>query len=130
MDRLFEESVVRPRRGWIVPSGNGSLAVDMHETDDDVIVKAEIPGLNSDDLDVTITGDTLTIKGETKAQEEIEKENYIYRERRYGRFSRSLAIPTAIKADEAEADYEDGVLTLTLPKAEEVKPKAIEVQVK
>jgi HSP20 family protein len=130
MNHLFEESVVRPRTRWLVPSGNGSLAVDMHETDDDVVVKAEIPGLDSDDLDITITGDTLTIKGETKAEEEIEEDNYIYRQRCYGRFSRSLAIPTAIKAGQATADYEDGVLRLTLPKAEEVKPKAIEVQVK
>jgi HSP20 family protein len=130
MNRLFEDSIVRPRTGWIVPRGNGMLAVDMHETDDDIIVKAAIPGLDSDDLDISITGDTLTIKGETKAEEEIEEENYIYRERHYGAFSRSLAIPTAIKADEASADYENGVLTLTLPKAEEVKPKAIEVKVK
>jgi HSP20 family protein len=130
MDRLFEESFVRPRMGRILPGGNGTLAVDMHETDDNVVVKAAIPGLDPDDLEITVTGDTLTIEGETEAEEEIEEENYICRERHYGVFSRSLAIPTSIKADEATAAYEKGILTLTLPKAEEAKPKAIEVKVK
>jgi HSP20 family protein len=102
----------------------------MYETDDNVIVKSAVPGIDAQDLDISITGDTLTIKGETKAEKEIEEENYIRRERRYGAFSRSLAIPVQIKADEAEAAFENGILTLTLPKAEEIKPKTIQVKAK
>ena len=132
MDRLFEESFVQPRARVrvLAPRGTGALAVDMYETDDSVVVKSAIPGIAAQDLDISITGDTLTIKGETKAEKEIKEENYICRERRYGAFSRSLAIPVQIEADEAEAAFENGILTLTLPKAEEIKPKTIQVKTK
>jgi HSP20 family protein len=130
MDRLFEESVVRPRAGWLAPLGAESLAVDMYETDDEVVVKTAVPGIESEDIDVSITGDVLTIKGETKAEEKVEKANYIRQERRYGAFSRSLSLPSAVVADKATAEFEGGVLTLTLPKAEEVKPKTIKVTAK
>lgn len=130
MDRLFEESFVRPRAGWLAQVGAGALAVDMYETDDAVVVKSTVPGIKPEDLDISITGDTLTIKGETKAEKEVKGENYIRRERRYGSFSRSLTIPVLIVSDKAEAEFENGVLTLTLPKAEEVKPKAIKVKAK
>ncbi len=130
MDRLFEESFVRPPRGMLTQRGAESLAVDMYETDEAVVVKSAIPGIDPDDLNISITGDTLTIKGETKAEEKIEEENYICRERCYGAFSRSMTVPVPIVADEAEADFENGILTLTLPKAEEVKPKAIEIKAK
>ena len=130
MDRLFEESVVRPRGEALAPRTVGALAVDMFETDEAVVVKTATPGVNPEDIDISITGDTLTIRGETEVEEEIEEGSYLCRERRYGAFSRSLTIPVAIEADEAEAEFEDGILTLTLPKAEEVKPKAIEVKSK
>jgi len=128
MNRLFEESIVQTRTGWPVSDRAEALAVDMYETDDTIVVKAAIPGIKSDELDVSITGDTLTIKGETKAEEEIEEGNFIRRERCYGSFCRSLTIPLSVVADQAEAEFEDGVLTLTLPKAEEVKPKVIKVK--
>jgi HSP20 family protein len=130
MDRLFEESFVQPRAGWPTPIGVGTLAVDMYETDDAVVVKSSISAVKPEDVDVSITGDTLTIKGETKAEEEVKEENYIRRERRYGSFCRSLTLPLPVVADKAEAEFENGVLTLTLPKAEEVKPKAIKVKAK
>jgi len=130
MDRLFEESFVRPRAGWLAQVGAGALAVDMYEIDDAVVVKSTIPGIKPEDLDISIASDTLTIRGETKAEEEVKGENYIRRERRYGSFSRSLTIPVSIVADRAEAEFENGVLTLTLPKAEDVKPKAIKVKAK
>lgn len=130
MDRLFEESFVRPGLGRLVPAGAEALAVDMYETDDTIVVKSAIPGIKPEDLDISITGDTLTIKGETKAEEEVKEENYIRRERRYGSFCRSVAIPMPVMTDKAQAEFEDGVLTLTLPKAEEVKPKAIKVKTK
>jgi len=128
MDQLFEESVVRPRTGELTREAAGSLVVDMYETDEAVVVKTATPGVEPEDIDISITGDTLTIKGESRADEEVEEDNYLCRERWYGAFSRSMTIPVAVKADEAEAEFEDGVLTLTLPKAEEVKPKAIEVK--
>jgi len=130
MDRLFEESFIRPRVGWLAPLGAGALAVDMYETDQDVVIKSSMPGVKAEDLDITITGDTLTIKGETKTEEKVEKANYIRQERRYGAFCRSLTLPTTIVAEKAKAEFENGVLTLTLPKAEEVKPKTIEVKAK
>jgi len=128
MDRLLQDSVVRPRSGELVPRMAGALSVDMYETDEAVKVKTAIPGIDPGDINISITGDTLTIKGETRADEEVEEENYVCRERRYGAFSRSLTVPVPIKPGEAEAEFKDGILTLTLPKAEEVKPKAIEVK--
>lgn len=130
MDRLFEESFVRPRTGWLAPAGVEALAVDMYETPDAIVVKSAVPGIKPEELDISITGDTLTIKGETKTEEEVKEANYLRRERRYGAFSRSLTIPVPVVADKAEAEFENGVLTLKLPKAEEVKPKAIKVQTK
>ena len=130
MDRLFEESFVWPRAGWLAPLGPETLAVDMYETDEDVVIKTSVPGVKPEDIDITITGDTLTIKGEVKAEEKVEKANYIRRERRYGAFSRSLTLPTSVVAEKAKAEFENGVLTLTLPKAEEVKPKTIKVKAK
>ncbi|MFW6082612.1 MAG: Hsp20/alpha crystallin family protein [Chloroflexota bacterium] len=130
MDRLFEESVVRPGGGELAPRAGVALAVDMYETDESVVVKTAIPGVDPDDIDISITGDTLSIKGETKVEEAVEEEDYVCRERRYGAFARSLTLPVPVEADEADAEFEDGILTLTLPKAEEVKPKAIEVKAK
>lgn len=128
MDRLFEESIVRPRGR---PSAFAeALAVDVYETTDDVVVKTAVPGVKAEDLDITIVGETLTIKGEFKAEEGVEEENYIRRERRYGSFCRSVALPTTVDADKAAAEFEDGVLTLNIPKAEAVKPRTIAIKKK
>jgi HSP20 family protein len=128
MDRLVEDSYVRPSPGWPVVAGPGTLAVDVYETDDDVVVKTAIPGVKPEDIDISLTGDTLTIKGETKFEEEAKEENYIRREMRYGSFGRTVTVPVPVVADKANAEFEDGVLTLTLPKAEEVKPKTIKIK--
>ena len=130
MDRLFEESFVRPGGGRLAPAGMEVPAVDVYQTDDAVVVKSAIPGIKPEDIDISITGDTLTIKGETRVEEEVNEENYIRRERRYGSFYRSLALPLPVVTEKAEAEFENGVLTLTLPKAEEVKPKAIKIKAK
>ncbi len=130
MDRLFEESFVRPRRGWLAAMGAEELAIDIYETPNEVVVKTAVPGVKPEDLDITITGDTLTIRGETKAEEQVKRENYIRQERRYGAFSRSVSLPAGLRTDQAEANFEHGMLTLTIPKAEEVKPKTIKVQAK
>ena len=129
MDRLFEDSIVRPSRFWPELT-SGELPIDMYETKDKVVVKASLPGIKPEEVDISITGDTLTIKGEHKEEEETKEENYWHKERRYGAFSRSVTIPMQIKSEQAEAFFENGTLTLTLPKAEEVKPKSIKVKVK
>lgn len=87
------------------------------------MVKATLPGVKREDVSIDITGETLTIRGDTKAEEEVKREDYLYQERRYGSFSRSVVLPGGLKTDKAEATMEDYVLTLTIPKAEEVKPK-------
>lgn len=129
MDRLFEESWVRPRRGWLLPTEE-TLAIDVYEKPDSVVVKTAVPGVKPEDIDITIVGNTLTIAGETKAEEKVEEENYIRRERRYGRFSRSISLPSGVQGEKAEATFEGGLLTLTIPKAEEAKPKVIKVKSK
>jgi HSP20 family protein len=131
MDRLFEESFVRPSRTWPLPTATGlTVAVDMHEADDDVVIKADLPGLKPEDVDISITENTLTVKGEFRSEEEGERGDVHFRERRYGSFQRAVALPAFIDADAAEAEFEDGVLTITLPKTEESKPKQIEVKAK
>jgi len=129
MDRLFEESFIRPSRLW-PELERGELPVDVYQTANDVVVKATIPGVKPEEVDISITGDTLTIKAEHKEEKEVKQEDYFHKERRYGTFNRSILIPVQVKADKAEAVFENGVLTLTLPKAEEVKPKQIKVKAK
>ena len=128
MDRLFEESVVRPGSRVLAPYGASELALDMYETDNEVVVTAALPGVKPEEVEITITGDTLTIKGETTSGTTVEKVNYLRQERRYGAYSRTVALPTPIHADKAEAKFKDGVLTLSIPKAEEAKPKTIKVK--
>jgi len=130
MDRLFEESLVRPLgRPGVLAAASG-LAIDIYENDDELVVKAAVPGVKPDELDITVTGDVLNIKGETKAEQEIKDENYHRREFRYGSFCRSVRLPIEVEVDKAEATFEGGVLMLTFPKPEEKKPKSISVKVK
>lgn len=129
MDRLFEDSFIRPWRFW-PDLERGELPLDMYQTANDVVVKAALPGVKPEEVDISITGDTLTIKGEHKEEQEIKQEDYFYKEHRYGGFSRSVTIPVQVQSDKAEATFENGVLTLTLPKAEEAKPKQIKVKPK
>ncbi|MFP4346372.1 MAG: Hsp20/alpha crystallin family protein [Anaerolineales bacterium] len=127
MNRLMEESFVRP----LGEMGERFPVIDMTETDDNVVVKAEMAGVKPEDLDITVEANILTLRGEMQEErEEKEEGKRIYQERRYGAFSRSFTLPTAVKAEEAEADYEDGILTLTLPKAETAKRKSIEIKSK
>jgi HSP20 family protein len=130
MDKLFEDSVVRPSRGFAALGEAPIPSLDIYQTPSDVVVKATLPGLKPDDITIDISGDMLTIKGETKAEQEVKKEDYIYQERRYGAFSRSVILPSGLKTEKCEATMDDGVLTLTIPKSEQVKPKAIKVKAK
>jgi len=104
--------------------------VDMAETKDSFIVKAELPGLDAKDVEVSISGDVLTIKGEKKKEEQEKDEHHYRAERYYGSFQRSFQLPTTIKADKIEAAFDKGVLKVTLPKVEEAKKKRIEIKVK
>ncbi|HIE16643.1 MAG TPA: Hsp20/alpha crystallin family protein [Dehalococcoidia bacterium] len=129
MDKLFEDSFVRPWRLWPTITGGG-LPLDMYQTANEVVVKAALPGVKPEDVDISITGDTLTIKAEHKEEQEAKEEDYFYKECHYGACSRSVTIPVQVKADKAEAVFENGILTLTLPKAEEIRPKQIKVKAK
>ena len=129
VDRLFEESFVRPGLVWRVVPQDGMIQVpvDIYSTADEVVIRAAVPGVNPDDVEITIEGDTLTIKGEIKAPEDVD---YICQEHCYGPFARTFTLNVPVQIDKATAEFENGVLTLTLPKAEEVKPKTIEVKAK
>jgi len=105
-------------------------AVDVFDNKDAVVLKAELPGMNPDDIQIEVEDNVLTLKGERKFEETLDEERYYRDERRYGSFQRSLALPQGVKADEIQANYDDGILTVTVPKAEEEKPKKIEVKAK
>ncbi|MEP7199214.1 MAG: Hsp20/alpha crystallin family protein [Chloroflexota bacterium] len=131
MDHLFQDSFIHPR--FVAPlreSIMGGLALDMIESANDLVVKASVPGYKPEDIDITVVGDLLTIKGEVKAETKEENEAYLLHERRFGTFKRMVELPVAVQADKAKADFENGVLTLILPKVEEIKPKQIKVTAK
>jgi HSP20 family protein len=107
-----------------------SPSVDISETKDDFVVKAELPGLEAKDVNVSISGNVLTIKGEKKAEEEEKDEHYHRVERYSGSFQRVFQLPSGVKADKVEANFDKGVLKVILPKVEEAKKKQIEVKVK
>ncbi len=129
MDRLFEESFLRP--GFLSggESAAGHMPLDMYETENDIVVKAAIPGLKPEEIDVTVTGDLLTIRGEFKSENEQtdEKRNYHRQERRFGSFCRQVSLPAGVNTDAGSAEFENGVLTLTLPKAEEAKVRKVQI---
>ena len=127
MGRMFDESWIRPRNSWMRTT-TGHLPVDMYQTEEDIKIKATMPGVAPEDIDISVTGDVLTIRGEVKREEESKDGTYTNRERYHGLFQRSLLLPTLVVADEAETLYEHGVLTITLPKADEAKPRAIKVK--
>ena len=107
-------------------------ALDMYETDTEVVVRVTVAGFKPEDIQVTLTGDTLSIKGEVKSEQEDrdEKRSYIRREIRRGSFQRVIALPAGVKGDDTKAEFENGLLVLTIPKAEETKPKTIQIRAK
>jgi HSP20 family protein len=117
--RTGEESNLTP---W-APS------VDIYETENELVVKADVPDVNPQDLDIRVENNILTIRGERKFETKVNEENYLRIERAYGSFSRSFSLANSVKSDSIKADYHDGVLTLSLPKREEAKPKQIKVNV-
>ena len=131
MDRLFEDSQAGGRRANQMSNGNARrfrLPLDAYVTPEDIVIVANMPGIKPEDVEITVEGDTLIIRGTRPAPRE--NVNYVLQERTYGEFQRTLTINVAVDADKAEAKFENGLLTLTIPKAEAAKPKTIQVRSK
>lgn len=128
IDRLFEGPLTGFARTSQLLSG-WTPALDLHEDKDNFVVKVELPGMKKEDIDVTLHEGALSISGERKSDEKFEDAEVYRSERFYGRFQRTISLPAAVAADKIKAQYKDGVLTVTLPKTEEAKPKQINVQV-
>ena len=130
MDQLLEESFVRPVRSREARTVEQPfrLPLDAYTTPEEIIIIASLPGLTPDEVDIALEGDTLTIRGELRPP--LENVEYLFQERGFGSFSRTLTLNVPVEADKAEAVFENGVLTLTLPKAEETKPKTIKIKSK
>jgi len=127
MDELLEESFVRPsQRQAERPERRWRLPLDVYTTPEEIVIVASLPGLTPEEVNITIDGDRLTIRGELRPP--LENVDYLFQERAYGPFSRTLTLNVPVDTDQAEATFENGVLTLTIPKAEETRPKSIEVK--
>jgi len=121
------------RAFWGAPNGNTrrfdlTPAIDLSETDSEIVVKASLPGVKREDVEISVNDGILTVKGEKKSDDKTETENFYRREIRYGSFSRSVPLPSRVNHEQADAEFKDGVLTITLPKAEEVRPKQIKIR--
>jgi HSP20 family protein len=127
VNRLFETSF--PGRSDNSALTTWAPAVDIYETENELVVKADLPDVNEKDLDVRIENNTLTIRGERKFEKKVEEENYLRVERTYGSFSRSFSLPNTVNSEAIKAEYKNGVLTVELPKRAESKPKQIKVNV-
>src|SRR4249920_2895819 len=125
MNRLFDESFRGAGRGteedWA--QGAWSPAVDIYEKEGNIVLKAELPGIDPKDFDVRVENNILTLRGERRIEQEVQKESYQRVERSYGAFTRSFTLPTVVDTEKIEAEFKDGVLRMTLPKKEEAKPK-------
>ena len=130
MNRLFDSFFGRPTA---TATGTGSRVwmpvVDMYETNDDLVLDFEIPGVREKDISLSITGDLLTVRGERQFHQELKDDNYYHVERAYGKFERSVQLPMPVQADRVKATYRDGVLEVKLPKAEEVRSKEIKIDI-
>lgn len=128
MERLFDERIFRPM--WPREPGEPVVpALDLYTTPDAVVARVALPGVKPDDVDVSIGDELVTISGTFHEEKETTEHGYVEHELSQGKFSRSFSLPTAIKADAAKAEFKDGLLTLTMPKTEEVKPRHVKVQV-
>jgi HSP20 family protein len=125
MDRLFEDSWVRPHNGTV---DEHPLALDVRTTEDAYEIDAALPGVKPEDVDISVLGETLTITARTNSDQSGNDDGYSYREIRRGSFSRTVTMPTSVKADAASATFENGLLHLSIPKAEEAKPRQIQIK--
>ena len=130
MDRMFEDSLSRFRmpEEATMPTF-WSPSVDIYETDENIVLKAELPGVDKKEVSVEVKDSTLILKGERKREKEVKEENYHRVERSFGTFMRSFTLPVSVKQDQVKAKFKDGVLEVTLPKSEEAKPKQVKVEV-
>ena len=127
MDRLFEDSFVRPT-GWFSPAAiQAHFPLDVRVTGDELVVEGQLPGVKADDVDITIENGRLTIRAGTSADDERHDGDFLVREIRRGSFSRRVRLPTGLETDKATASFDDGVLTLHIPKAEQVKPRQVRI---
>ena len=126
INRLFNEAFDRSEEGSLTP---WAPAVDIYETEQELVVKADLPDVKPEDLDIRVENNVLTIRGERKFEKKVSEDKYLRVERAYGSFSRSFSLASTVNAEAIKADYKDGVLALTIPKREEAKPKQIKVQV-
>jgi len=131
MDRLFERTFGRtvPARRAVPVVRGWAPVVDMFERENEVIVRAEIPGMSKEDIDISVLGNILIISGERKTEEEVKEDDYYCCERSYGSFQRDISLPQGVDAENIKASYKNGILEVVLPKKEEAKPKKIEVAV-
>jgi len=130
MNRLFEQTLSRSRGEEGVTATTWTPAVDIYETADTIVMKAELPGVAREDIQIQIDGNTLTLKGERRFARDVQEESYLRIERAYGSFHRSFALPATVQQENVRAVLKDGVLELVLPKAEDSKPKRISVDVR
>ena len=129
VNRLFDTFLGRPMAPAAPATRSWLPAVDMHETKDELVLTVEVPGVREKDIAVSITGDLLSIKGERRWEDEAKDQKFLYVERAYGQFERLVQLPMAVQADKVKATYRDGVLQITLPKAEELKPREIKIDI-
>lgn len=133
---IFEENLpsrfIRkfPRFKWMTEVETVWPAVDMFEKAEEIVVKAEVPGIDKKNIKISVSENMLTIKGEMKKEEEVKEEDYYYSERSYGSFSRSLRLPAKVLEGKISAEFKDGIIEVHLPKAAESKPKEIKVDIK
>jgi len=125
MNRFFDDFFGEQRRG--LAEGAWLPAVDVSETESELVVRAELPGMSHEDIEINVQDNILTLKGEKKQEKKEEKENFHRLERSYGSFSRSFSLPAGVKPDDIKATFKDGVLQVTMPKAEEAKAKKIAI---
>ena len=128
-DRLFREAFVPMFGEAEISTRSWAPPVDIYETDNDIVLKAELPGVDPKDVEVRVEDNTLYLKGERKFEKEVKEQNYHRVERSYGSFARSFSLPNSISTDKVKAEFKDGLLTLTMPKREEAKPKTIKIDV-
>ena len=130
MNQLFDETFLPSRGSEAAPAAAmWSPAVDIYESGDDIVVKAEVPGIDKDDVAVEVKDGILTLRGERKFEKEVSEKEYYRMERSYGTFTRSFTLPPTVDSDKIDAAFSQGVLKITLPKREESKPKQIKVKI-
>jgi len=130
MNRLFEQTLSRSRTEDGISASTWAPAVDIYETPETIVMKADLPGLTREDIEIEIRDNTLTVKGERRFAKDVQQESYLRIERAYGAFQRSFTLPTSVQQEKIRASFRDGVLELLLPKAEESEPKKIAIDVR